>query len=156
MLPEFIDIYMSPVRDNPIIQAMLFAVLILILCDMVFGIANACAHHKFSSNKLRQGLMHKTGELVLVILGVVIDGLIFAGVNMSINGPILGVILLSIIIMEVGSLMEIAAQLNPDLQAIKAFKLLSTVKDSADKDDNMDTRIDNIESGVHVIHDSEV
>ena len=132
MLPQFIDIYMSPVRDNPIVQAMLFAVLILILCDMVFGITNACMHHEFSSTKLRQGLMHKMGELVLVILGVVIDGLIFAGVNMSISGPILGVILLSIIIMEVGSLMEIAAKLNPELQAIKAFKLLADVKDCAE------------------------
>jgi len=135
MLPEFIDIYMSPVRDNPIIQAMLFAVLILILCDMVFGIANALLHHEFSSTKLRQGLMHKTGELLLIILGVVIDGLIFAGVNMSISGPILGVILLSIIVMEVGSLMEIAAKLNPDLQAIKAFKLLAEVKENADDDE---------------------
>lgn len=137
MLPEFIDIYMSPVRDNPIIQAMLFAVLILILCDMIFGITNALLHHEFSSTKLRQGLMHKTGELLLVILGVVIDGLIFAGVNMSISGPILGVILLSIIVMEVGSLMEIAAKLNPALQAIKAFKLLAEVKENVDDDEKI-------------------
>ena len=130
MLPEFIDIYMSPVRDNPIVQAMLFAVLILILADMVFGIFNACMHHEFSSTKLRHGLMHKMGELLLIILGVVIDGLIFAGIDLSafgvvnpINGPILGVILLSIIVMEIGSLMEIAAKLNPALQAIKASKL---------------------------------
>ena len=132
MLPEFIDVYMTPVRDNPVIQAMLFGVLILILADMVFGIANACAHHEFSSKKLREGLMHKTGELCLVIVGVVIDGLIFAGIDMGISGPILGVILGSIIFMEVGSLMEIAAKLNPDLQAIKAFRLLAEVKESTD------------------------
>lgn len=132
MLPEFIDVYMTPVRDNPVIQAMLFGVLILILADMVFGISNACAHHEFSSTKLREGLMHKTGELCLVIVGVVIDGLIFAGIDMGISGPILGVILGSIIFMEVGSLMEIAAKLNPDLQAIKAFKLLADVKENAD------------------------
>lgn len=131
MIPEFIDIYMTPVRDNPIIQAMLFAVLILILADMVFGIINACAHHEFSSKKLREGLMHKTGELCIIIIGVVIDGLIFAGIDMGVSGPILGVILGSIIFMEIGSLMEIAAQLNPELQAIKAFKLLSTVKENA-------------------------
>ena len=131
MLPEFIDIYMSPVRDNPIVQAMLFAVLILIFCDMIFGIVNACSHHEFSSKKLREGLVHKTGELCLVIIGVVIDGLIFAGIDMGVSGPILGVILFSIIFMEIGSLMEIAAQLNPDLQAIKAFKLLASVKENA-------------------------
>ena len=135
MLPEFIDIYMTPVRDNPIVQAAMFAMLILILCDMIFGIINACLHHEFSSKKLREGLMHKTGELCLVIVGVIIDGLIFAGINLGISGPILGVILGGIIIMEIGSLMEIAAQLNPDLQAIKAFKLLSTVKENAIGDD---------------------
>ena len=81
--------------------------------------------------------MHKMGELLLVILGVIIDGLIFAGVNMSISGPILGVILLSIIVMEVGSLMEIAAKLNPALQAIKAFKLLAEVKENVDDDEKV-------------------
>lgn len=147
MLPQFIDIYMSPVRDNQIVQAMLFAVLILILADMVFGIANACAHHEFSSKKLRLGLMHKTGELLLVIIGVVVDGLIFAGVNIGISGPILGVILLSIIIMEVGSLMEIAAQLNPKLQDIKAFKFLASVKENAD-DDDMEYLVDKVKENV--------
>lgn len=134
MLPEFIDIYMTPVRDNPIVQAMMFAVLLLILADMVFGVLNACMHHEFSSKKLREGLMHKTGELLIIIIGVVIDGLIFAGIDMGVSGPILGVILGSIIFMEIGSLMEIAAQLNPDLQAIKAFKLLATVKENATQD----------------------
>ena len=80
--------------------------------------------------------MHKTGELCLVIIGVVIDGLIFAGIDMGVSGPILGVILFSIIFMEIGSLMEIAAQLNPDLQAIKAFKLLSTVKENVDNEED--------------------
>lgn len=134
MLPEFIDIYMAPVRDNPIVQAMMFGVLILILADMIFGIINACAQKKFSSTKLRQGLIHKTGELLLVIVGVVIDGLFFAGIDLGVNGPILGVMLLGIIIMEVGSLMEIASQMNPNLANIKAFKLLATVKENAEKD----------------------
>lgn len=131
MLPQFIDVYMAPVRDNQIIQAMLFAVLILILADMLFGIINACAHHEFSSKKLREGLIHKTGELALVLVGVIVDGLIFAGVDVGINGPILGVMLTAIIIMELGSLMEISAQMNPALQEIKVFKLLASVKENA-------------------------
>lgn len=138
MLPQFIDVYMAPVRDNPIVQAMLFAVLILILADVIFGIINACMHHEFSSTKLREGLMHKMGELVLVIVGVIIDGLIFAGIDLStfgitepFNGPILGFILAGIVLMEIGSLMELAANMNPGLQAIKAFKLLASVKENA-------------------------
>lgn len=130
MLPQFIDVYMAPVRDNPIVQAMLFAVLILILADMLFGIINACMHHEFSSKKLREGLMHKTGELALVLVGIIIDGLIFAGIDIGVNGPILGVMLTAIIVMEIGSLMEIAAKMNPALADLQVFKLLASVKEN--------------------------
>lgn len=130
MLPQFIDVYMAPVRDNPIVQAMLFAVLILILADMLFGIINACMHHEFSSKKLREGLMHKTGELAIVLIGIIIDGLIFAGIDIGVNGPILGVMLTTIIVMEVGSLMEIAAKMNPELEAMQVFKMLASVKEN--------------------------
>ena len=130
MLPQFIDVYMAPVRDNPIVQAMLFAVLILILADMLFGIVNACMHHEFSSKKLREGLMHKTGELALVLVGIIIDGLIFAGIDIGVNGPILGVMLTAIIVMEIGSLMEIAAKMNPALAELQVFKMLASVKEN--------------------------
>lgn len=130
MLPQFIDVYMAPVRDNPIVQAMLFAVLILILADMLFGIINACMHHEFSSKILREGLMHKTGELALILVGIIIDGLIFAGIDIGMNGPILGVMLTAIIIMEIGSLMEIAAKMNPELANMQVFKMLASVKEN--------------------------
>ena len=131
MLPQFIDVYMAPVRDNPIVQAMLFAVLILILADMLFGIINACYHKEFSSKVLREGLIHKTGELALVLVGIIIDGLIFAGIDIGVNGPILGVMLTAIIVMELGSLMELAAKMNPELSGLQVFKMLASVKENA-------------------------
>lgn len=131
MLPQFIDVYMAPVRDNPIVQAMLFAVLILILADMLFGIINACYHKEFSSKVLREGLIHKTGELALVLVGIIIDGLIFAGIDVGMNGPILGVMLSAIIVMELGSLMELAAKMNPELSGMQVFKMLASVKENA-------------------------
>ena len=131
MLPQFIDVYMAPVRDNPIVQAMLFAVLILILADMLFGIINACYHKEFSSKVLREGLIHKTGELALVLVGIIIDGLIFAGIDIGMNGPILGVMLTAIIVMELGSLMELAAKMNPELSGLQVFKMLASVKENA-------------------------
>lgn len=131
VLPQFISVFMAPVRDNAVIQAALFAMLILILADMVFGVINACAQGKFSSKELRKGLLHKTGELAIVLVGVIMDGLIFAGLDFGMSGPILGVVLTSIIIMEIGSIMEISAEMNPDLQKIGAFKLLASVKENA-------------------------
>lgn len=137
MLPQFIDVYMAPVRDNPIVQAMLFAVLILILADMLFGIINACYHQEFSSKELREGLIHKTGELALVLVGIIIDGLIFAGIDIGMNGPILGVMLSAIIVMELGSLMELAAKMNPELSGMQVFKMLASVKENAIKEGDL-------------------
>ena len=134
MLPQFIDVYMAPVRDNPIVQAMLFAVLILILADMLFGIITACYHKEFSSKVLREGLIHKTGELALILVGIIIDGLIFAGIDIGVNGPILGVMLSAIIIMEVGSLMELAAKMNPSLGNLQVFKVIAGVGENTAKE----------------------
>lgn len=134
MLPQFIDVYMAPVRDNPIVQAMLFAVLILILADMLFGIIAACYHKEFSSKVLREGLIHKTGELALILVGIIIDGLIFAGIDVGVNGPILGVMLSAIIVMELGSLMELAAKMNPSLGNLQVFKVIAGVGENTHAD----------------------
>lgn len=130
MFPQFIDVYMAPVRDNPIVQAALFAVLILILADMLLGIINACAQGKFSSKELRAGLLHKTGELGIILVGIIIDGLIFAGLDLGFNGPILITMLSAIIIMEVGSVLEISAHMNPTLAKFKIFNMLASVDGS--------------------------
>lgn len=126
-IPEFIQVFMMPVRDNLPVQAALFAVLVLVFADMVFGIANACMQKKFSSSELRKGLLHKMGELAIIIVGIVIDGLIFAGLDLGFSGPILVVTLASIILMEVGSLLELSAKMNPDLGKLNVFKLLASV-----------------------------
>lgn len=128
LIPQFIDVFMMPVRDNLIAQSALFAVLVLILLDVVFGVANACFHGRFSSTELRKGLMHKMGELALVIVGVIIDGLIFAGLDIGFSGPILVTTLVCLVVMEVGSLMEIAADMNPNLEELTIFKALESVK----------------------------
>lgn len=126
-IPEFIQVFMMPVRDNLPVQAALFAVLVLVFADMVFGIANACMKKEFSSSELRKGLLHKMGELAIIIVGIVIDGLIFAGLDLGFSGPILVVTLASIILMEVGSLLELSAKMNPDLGKLNVFKLLASV-----------------------------
>lgn len=128
VLPQFVDVFMAPVRDNVVVQAALFALLILIFSDVLFGVINACAKKVFSSTELRQGLVHKVGELAIVLVGIVIDGLIFAGLDLGFNGPILGFILTCLIVMEIGSLMEIAAELNPKLKDNRLFELLGSVK----------------------------
>ena len=128
-MPTFIDVFMSPVRDNPQVQAALFAFMLLVLLDVIFGVAHAMVDKEFSSKVLREGLVHKVSEFGIVAVGIIVDGLIFAGLDLGFNGPVLTFFLLCLIVMELGSIMELLAELNPELKNNAAFKLLASVKE---------------------------
>lgn len=129
MAPQYIDVFLSPVRDNQQIQAALFAFMALVLLDVIFGISNALMTKNFSSTVLREGIVHKLSEFGIIAVGVIIDGLLFAGLDLGFNGPVLAFFLLALIVMELGSIMEILAEMNPELANNKAFKLLASVKE---------------------------
>lgn len=129
MAPQFIDVFLSPVRDNTQIQAALFAFMLLVLLDVIFGISNALMTKNFSSTVLREGIVHKLSEFGIIAVGIIVDGLLFAGLDLGFNGPVLAFFLVCLIVMELGSIMELLAQMNPDLANNKAFKLLASVKE---------------------------
>lgn len=126
MAPVYIDVFLAPVRDNPIAQAAIIGLLMLILLDWCFGIGNAVAHHQFSSKKMREGIGHKCSELGFVLVGIIADGLLFAGLDIGMNGPVLIAITTYLCIMEIGSLLEIFAKMNPQLAESAIFKLLAS------------------------------
>ena len=131
MLPAYIDVFLSVIRDNAIAQSATVGVLVLILCDWVFGIANAVMHKRFSSQIMREGLGHKCAELGLLLVALVADGLLLGGLDIGINGPVYCTIAVYLCIMELGSLLEIFADMNPDLGSNPIFKVLASVKDDA-------------------------
>lgn len=128
MQSSLISVFLSPVRDNPMTQVALIALLILILLDWVFGIGNACANHEFSSQKMREGLSHKCSELGFVLVGMVADAMLFAGLDIGLNGPVLLTITVYLCIMEIGSLLETFVKMNPQLGESPVFKLLASAK----------------------------
>lgn len=130
-----LETFLAPVRDCFPAQVAIIALLVLILLDWVFGIGNACMHHEFSSEKMRLGIGHKCSELGFVAVGIIMDAMIMSGLDIGFQGPILTTVALYLCIMEVGSLLEIFAKINPELAQSPAFKLLATV---------------------HVIHEEEV
>lgn len=129
MAPQYIDVFLSPVRDNGQIQAALFAFMLLVLLDVIFGISNALMTKNFSSTVLREGIVHKLSEFGIIAVGVIVDGLLFAGLDLGFNGPVLAFFLIALIVMELGSIMELLAELNPALKNNAAFKLLASVKE---------------------------
>lgn len=122
-----LETFVSPIRDCFPAQVAVAALLALILLDWVFGISNALMHHEFSSEKMRQGIGHKCSELGFVVVGIVMDAMIMSGLDIGFQGPILTTVALYLCIMEVGSLMEIFAKLNPQLAGSPVFKLLESV-----------------------------
>lgn len=122
--PFWIDVFISVIRDNQTAQVALMAVLLLILLDWVFGVANAIAHHEFSSSKMREGIGHKCSELGFCLVGVVIDGTIIGGVDLGYSAPCFTAICVYIALMEIGSLLEIFSRMNPELADSPIFKLL--------------------------------
>lgn len=128
-MPMFIQVFLAPVRDNLQIQAALFAFMALVLLDVIFGVVNACIKKEFSSTALRHGLVHKLSEFGIVAVGIIVDGLLFAGLNLGFNGPVLAFFIVALIVTELGSIMELLAAMNPELANNKAFKLLASVKE---------------------------
>jgi len=135
---NLLEVFLTPVRDCFPAQVAIVALLILILLDWVFGIGNALNQHQFSSSKMRQGIGHKCTELGFVVVGILVDAMIASGLNIGFSGPILTTIALYLCVMEIGSLLETFALMNPNLAESPVFKLLKSVHvihDDEDKED---------------------
>ena len=126
-MPYFIDVFLQPVRDNQQAQVAICAVLLLIALDVLFGLGNSVLHHEYDSTKMREGLAHKSTELLFVLLGVIIDGTIIAGLELGYTAPVLTTICVYIIVMEIGSLMETSVKIWPHLADTPIFKFLASV-----------------------------
>ena len=123
-IPMYLDVFLSPVRDNPIAQVALIAVLMLTALDVIFGLANAFASKSFSSSKMRAGIAHKSASLGFVLVGIIVDGTICGGLDLGYESPVLTAVCVYLCLMELASLLETFAQLNPQLSNSPLFRLL--------------------------------
>lgn len=111
-MPTYIEAFLNPVRD-PYSQTAIVAVLLLILTDFLLGIFGAIATKTFSSEKMRNGLVHKFTELVCVWLAIILDGAFTANLNLTVQPVLLGTCLY-LAAMETGSILELVKKYNPD------------------------------------------
>lgn len=125
--PAFLDAFLSPVRDSTVAQIAITAVFIFILLDIIFGLANALWQKKYSSEVMRQGIGHKCAEFGFILVGLVVDATIVGGFDLGFQAPVLLAICVYICLMEIGSLLETFADMNPALAGSPLFKLLDSV-----------------------------
>lgn len=115
----------------------LIAVSILIVLDIISGLLAALKTGNFSSSRMREGLISKTGEIFAEGLMILIEaGLPKLGIIANI--PFVTFMTLYLVIMEVGSCIENLGKINPQLAKplSKIFKQLKDVTGQEEDDED--------------------
>lgn len=118
-MPYGLQPFFEPLRDTHA-QTAIWAVLFLILLDLGVGIVGAVMTKRFSSLKMREGLLHKLMELSALVLAVILDGALLGGLGVT-NQPVLIATCCYVIVMELGSILELIKTYNPDAAGFVGF-----------------------------------
>lgn len=100
------------------------AILVFIALDCLTGLTKAFATNSFSSTKVKTGLFHKAGILMVMVLALVIDTFMSFIPDLPFTSPVTGGVCMLIVVMEVMSCLENIVQINPNLKDSKLIQLL--------------------------------
>lgn len=128
-----LDPFIEPLRGTAA-QTLIIALLMLSLLDVLFGSANAMfVQHDFSSHKFREGLIRKLSNLGLMCMADIIDAMLLSGIDLGFQ-PIFVVVGVSLALMEVWSLLEIYAEMHPEISESDWYKMLLRSKEGLHAD----------------------
>lgn len=131
-LPDYLDHFLAPIRDSPQAQTALIALLLLIVIDVVLGVAAAAKSHDLQSAKMRAGAWHKVGELGVVAIADVVDGMLMGGLDIGFSAPVCTAVIIYLCANEVVSCLEKSVKLYPGLKDSPALKLLRVSSEQRD------------------------
>ena len=115
--------FIAPLRGTAA-QTLIIALLMLSLLDVLFGTANAMfVAHDFSSHKFREGIIRKLSNLGLMVMADIIDAMLLSGIDLGFQ-PIFLVVGVSLSLREVWSLLEIYAEMHPEISESDWYKML--------------------------------
>lgn len=100
-------------------------VLFFVLVDIVSGFLKGVYTHDVSSEVLRKGLLHKTAELMLLLMAWALN-VAAIYVDLGVTLPTVEVITAYIVLMEFASIMENLKVLNPDLENNPLFAIFKS------------------------------
>ena len=101
---------------------------LFIVLDVCSGLAAAYARREVESPKLREGLWHKVGYVLVVFCSILIEWAMNEGMDLGFSLPLVMPICCWISLMEVVSTLENAAKINPDLANVPGFERLKEVE----------------------------
>lgn len=129
-----LEVFLQPVQD-PRAQIAIIALFILALLDVLFGVINAIfIQHDFSSHEFRAGLIRKISNFGIIIAADVVDGMLLGGLELGFQ-PVLMVVSVSLTLMELWSLLEIFAEIHPEISDSAWYQMLLHSKDGLVKEE---------------------
>lgn len=131
--PIFIDVFVRPLRDNAVAQVAFMAFCFLMLLDILLGYAAAVKGKYVKSAKMREGLWHKAGEMGIIAVGDVLDGMLLGGINTPFTAPVTTAMIVYLAINEAVSCMENIVKLDPELGDKRFFRVLMDALKESDK-----------------------
>ena len=124
---------MEPLRDNAVAQVAFTAFCFLMVLDILLGYAAAVKGKTVKSSKMREGLWHKTGEMGIIVVGDVLDGMLLGGIDMPFTAPVTTAMIVYLAINEAVSCMENIVKLDPELGDKRFFRVLMDALKESDK-----------------------
>ena len=129
-----LSVFVQPTAD-PRAQVAVVALLALSALDVVFGVLNAWfVQHDFSSHEFRNGLIRKLSNLGVVIAADIVDAMLLGGLDLGYQ-PVLMTVTVSLALMELASLMEIYAEMHPEISDTTWYQMLAHSKDGLHKEE---------------------
>ena len=128
-----LDPFIEPMRGTAP-QTLIIALLMLSLLDMFFGSINAMfIQHDFSSHVFREGLVRKLSNLGMMVMADIVDAMLLSGMNLGFQ-PIFMTVGISLALMEIWSLLEIYAEMHPEISESDWYKMLLRSKEGLHAD----------------------
>lgn len=110
-------------------------VFLLVGIDYVTGVVSAIMHGELSSERMRQGLGHKFAYLTVICVALIVEyGSDY--INLGIELPIFIPVCTGICLIEITSIMENCAKINPQLSKSNILNIFKIdKKENNDKED---------------------
>ena len=125
-------------------QVAIILVFILIVLDIISGIAAAFVNKTIDSSAMRCGLWHKASYILVILLASALEWAVSAGgpdLGIGLDIPIIVPTCIYLGLTEISSIGENLAQIDPSLRSAPVFSVLGRVKPPED-DKEQDKLID--------------
>ena len=115
--------------------AALIIVVIFIGIDYITGLMKAAMQHDISSEKMRLGLWHKSGLILVMLLAEIVErGQAYLDLGYSM--PLIVPAAVYISITEISSILENIGEINPEIANSPLLQLFRSGKNTNDNDED--------------------